>query len=477
MDILTASGEDLRTEGEARIIIAPYNILDPLKPARLNLAHVEKQDDYDQSMHIMIGENLKAPKGKGLELWNSYNGYRSEISELITNYSSSDGSKVYKFKAPVIQEFKNQSELIKQLEKSIAKGEVNNDDKEVLKKIYSSLSKNERFNVGDVKDIHWLGKTFDHSPVVATIASLSSLQKEILNARADAIDLLYSKVGGGEYSFNKIIPLAYGPALVNAGDSVSVDVFMGAYDSDIQPEVMLDNQLISNVSDGIGHIELKAGSANEMNLTGTISITNKHGLKKTMPWEKKIKVMRPMATISLPQLHVLFKGHKNIIEGVASGFDKTELNGQGASLVREGNHWIATPTGNVRNCKINVIGVSSTQNRRVVLGTYDFEVRRLPPPQLYFGGTADGGQIAASETLLRAKYSPEFPLVAKFDVVDWEMDFKGNPGPSQKGKGERISSEASRMLRSLPRGTKVYFQCRYRDGSGTVGFIKADYRK
>ena len=105
------------------------------------------------------------------------------------------------------------------------------------------MTKLERSEVHEVKNVHWLGKTFDHSPNVAAIASLSALQKEILTARADAIALLRSRIGGGEYSFDKIMPLAYGPSLANSGDDVEVEVLMAAYDSSKQPEV---NNLTAN---------------------------------------------------------------------------------------------------------------------------------------------------------------------------------------------------------------------------------------
>ena len=113
--------------------------------------------------------------------------------------------------------------------KSINDQNVHVDDQPAILEIYRELTKEERVDVDDVKGVHWIGKTFDHSPSVAAIASLSSLQKEILSARAEAITLIRRRVGGGEYSFNKIIPLAYGPEVVNANEDFTVEVLMAAY--------------------------------------------------------------------------------------------------------------------------------------------------------------------------------------------------------------------------------------------------------
>ena len=46
------------------------------------------------------------------------------------------------------------------------------------------------------------------------------MQQDVLSARALAIAHWKSKVSTGEYSFNKIMPLAYGPVVANAGDDV-----------------------------------------------------------------------------------------------------------------------------------------------------------------------------------------------------------------------------------------------------------------
>ena len=163
------------------------------------------------------------------------------------------------------------------------------------KKIYAALSKNETSTVHGIDGIHWLGKTFDHSPSVAALASLSSLQKEVLAARADAIAVIRARVGGGEYSFNKIMALAYGQELVNQNDEVRVEVLMAAFDSDKQPEVTIETAGVSEkaeeVRDGKAIITRTAGSGSEMVLKGKITIRNKSGIAKTRDWEKTIKII------------------------------------------------------------------------------------------------------------------------------------------------------------------------------------------
>jgi gliding motility-associated protein GldM len=454
IEILEASGEDVDTKGVGHIILKAYDKQTPLRPTRMDLDKVQGKDKYDDAMRIMIGEDIKRPSGKGMDLWKSYNGYRKELSETIAAYPGGDGQKAFYFKSPEINKFKDQKDLYGQIDKAIKASNVNQDDKEAIKKIYASLTKEEFSTVHDIPNVHWMGKTFDHSPSVAAIASLSSMQKEILAARADAVALIRLRVGGGEYSFNKIMALAYGPELANSGDEVEVQVLMAAYDSDKQPEVTMGGSKISEVRDGKGFIKTRAAGGSEMTLSGTITIRNKSGIPKSMPWEKTIKIMKPSGTVSLPELNVLYRGYPNKVEAVASGYDQTILSGNGVSLTKSGNGWIANP-GSGRTATITVSGKSSVTNKTVSLGSFEFRVSRLPDPELYFGAAKSGETASRAETRIFAKYPPEIPLNATFTVLAWEIAVPGNPTAPPKGPGGQLSPAASALLKQARPGTVI----------------------
>lgn len=456
LEILTTCGEDLTITGEEAIITRKYDKNYPLRPIRMNLSHVQSMDKYDEPMQILIGEETTNPKGKGLELWKNFNKYRNDLVEAIAKYPAGEGQKEFFLKAPSINAFKDQADLNKQIDKAIAESNVNQDDKEAIKKIYGALTKEERSVVHEVKNVHWIGKTFDHSPVVAAIASLSSLQKEILTARADAVALIRSRISGGEYSFNKIMALAYGPELANSGDEVEVQVLMAAYDSDKQPSVTLNGSNVTEVRDGKGFVKTKASGSSEMNLKGTITIRNKSGIPKTLPWEKNIKIMKPMGTVSLPELNVLYRGYPNKVEAVASGYDQTILGGQGVSLSKSGSGWIASPD-KVKTCKISVSGKSSITNKTVSLGSFEFRVSNLPNPELYFGAAASGDRASRAETRLFSRYPPEIPLNATFRIVSWELIIPGNPGAPPTGSGDVLSGAATSLLKQAKPGTVITF--------------------
>ncbi len=470
MEILETVGEDIKTIGtEESIIFKEYSTKDPLKPIRMHLSHVQNMDKYDEPMHIIIGEEITNPTGKGIDLWKSYNGFRKDLTEKIaSSFIVEPGVPKFFFKAPEINDYKDMSDLSQKVDKAIKASKVNVDDQEAIKKIYIGLTKQERHEVHEVSNVHWIGKTFDHTPVVAALASLSAMQKEILTARADAVALIRGRVGGGEYSFNKILALAYGPEVANAGDELTVEVMMAAFDSDKQPEVTVQGAKVSEIRDGRGIITTKASSGPEMSLKGTITVRNKSGIGKTLPWEKKITIMKPMGTVALPDMRVLYRGYDNSVEAIASGYDQTAVSGNGVTLKKSGNLYIGTPGGG-KTCTITVSGKSSITNKSVNLGTFEFQIQPMPKAEIFWGAYADGDE-ASSRTakMLYAKYGPGIPLTkAKFQVQKWILSVSGS-GKTFSGTGNTLSADALKILAVAPKGSMATFSCIYA-GTGTGG--------
>jgi len=446
----------------------PYDKKHPCKPARMDLSLVEGPDLYDEPMRVMgIAEDIKKPVKRGKELWEKYNKYRKELTELLVK-SASTPEKPYSLKVQDINEFKNGEDLEVKVNKMFDKGKISPDEIDDVKKIYKSLSKNTYHEVhhGEIKGVHWVGKTFDHNPQVAGIASLSALEKEILTARADAISLIRARVGGGEYSFNKVMSLATGPLIANSGDEVELKVLMAAFDSDKQPEVTVSGGSVKEVKDGFGLVTAKVSGSNEMKISGTVSIAKKNGEKKTLPWDHTIKIMKPEGTVSLPDMQVLYQGYNNRVKGVASGYDQTILNGSSnVSISKNGTDWIAIP-GSGKTCDISISGKSSVTNKTVNLGSFTFKIKPLPPAAIYFAGKGTGETAPKTAKGLSAKFPPSVDLTGiNFKVLSWKMDFKGR---TVKGQGDVIDAAASALLNQAKPGETVAFIVQYTDGKSGV---------
>ncbi|MDG1331988.1 MAG: GldM family protein [Crocinitomicaceae bacterium] len=466
-EILEATGEDMKTVGKAESIVTiAYDKKRPLKPTRMNLEFVSGKDKYDDPMRIMIGTDtdIKKPKGKGMDLFNGLKTYRDKVVEVLAGSQvATDTSgnvtilKKFKFDSPDITKYKDQTELGVLVRKEIDKqGTVNEDDIDDIIEIYRGLTKIEYSEVHGEKGVHWIGKTFDHSPSVAAIASLTSLQKDVLAARARAVNRIRARVGGGEYSFNKVMELAYGPEVVNQNEEFTVEVLMAAFDTDKQPEVTYNGEKISDVRDGKGYVKLKAGSSN-MTLSGTVAIRKKNGDLTKRDWSKEITVMKPSGSIELPEMNMLYRGYPNKVNATASGYPTTNLSASGASVSKSGEGWIVKPAGRGKTATLSVSG-KTADGKSVTLKSMQFRCSNLPDPELYWGAVKSGGKGSKAETRIFAKYPPEIPLNATFNIVQWEVSFPGIKGRPPSGSGNNIGS-ASGLMRAIKPGGQVSFMC------------------
>ena len=473
VELLGLCGEDVKTvkpdDHEKVIWVAYDKNKAPLKPAVINLMAIQAKDQYDIPMHTIIGENLEPVTGSGKELFANYCKYRLDICDLVGTYSP-PGGKSFKFKSKAINTFENNQELEKQVDKMMDANKSYNaqDDREVIKQIYMSLSKNEYADMEEEKHLHWIARTFDHSPIVAAIASLTALEQEILAARASAIAHIKSRVSTGEYSFNKVMPLAFGPGIANSGDEVEVNVMMAAFDSDNQPIVTGPGSI--SVADGKGTVKVKVSGGAEMVLNGTVAVKKKSGEMKTEKWTHTIKIMKPQGTVSLPEMNVMYRGYKNIVQGVASGYDQTVLTGSGVTLTKTATGYVGSP-GAGRTCEITVAGKNSITNKTVTLGKFPFRVSNLPAPQVFLGTIATGSSVGKSAiagmTKLFAKYPPEIPLSADFAVSSWEISVAGAP-KSASGSGPGLTPEAMSLIKQAKPGSKVSISAKYK-GMGYAG--------
>jgi len=323
--------------------------------------------------------------------------------------------------------------------------------------LYVGLTKLEKNEVHDMKDVHWIGMTFDHAPLVAGIAALSSLQQDILAARALAMAHYKSKVSTGEYSFNKIVPLAYGPVVANSNEEIELKVMMAAFDSDNQPKVTANTGTITYPGNGTGVVKINTGGST-MELSGTVSIKNKSGVPKTEEWNHTIVIMKPQGSIELPEMNMLYRGYDNKVKATASGYDQTSLTGTGVSLSKTSTGWIAKPSGSGREAYLTVSGKNTATGQSATLKKVKYRVSNLPDPEIYWGGAKNGERASKTETKLFAKYGPEIPLNASFTVKSWECTVPGASRPVM-GTGNLISA-ASGLLRAAPAGSMVSFICK-----------------
>jgi hypothetical protein len=385
----------VKDNDEKTVVWKKYDKSDPIRPARLNLMAVQAKDQFDIPMHEIVGSDIKRldPSKEGIKLWKAYNNYRARLVELTGSYK--EGERKFSVKTKPINKFSSNADLDKQVRAMITGGgnKVNKEDVEMLVGIYEELTKQEIANHHEQKDIHWMGRTFDHAPLVGAIASLSSLQNEILSARAKAIGLLKSKVTTGQFSFNKIVGMGFTDGTVfQQGDEVTLSVFMGAFDSDKQPQVKPDQGSLIESKNGIAKIRVTAPApGQELKLTGSVAVADKNG---TLVWrdygkdaDNEIKIMsvKPGGSLEMPEYMVLYRGYDNKIIPAASGVVSFDINVAGCPKVpttidgKKG--YILKPGPGVKSVVVNLTG-KDAKGKSLPFGKWTYTVKPFPNPEI-----------------------------------------------------------------------------------------------
>ena len=449
------------------ILWKKYDPKSPLLPARLYLQAIQQKENFDVPMHEIIGSEISKidPTKKGKKLWELYKGLRTSIVEIAGNYREGEKNN-WKLKVKEINAYKDFQDLEKQITKMFkAPGnKVNPEDTEALLSIYQELTKLEYADHHEAKNIHWLGRTFDHAPLVGALASLSSLQNEILSARAKAVNLLKSKVTTGEFSFNKIQQLVSGPGVATAGEEVELLVTMAAYDSDKNPVVTSSTGNVE-IKDGIGRIKMKAGMT-DMNVKGTVTIVNKSGVPYKRDWEWKVAVVKAQGSISLPEMSVLYKGWNNKVVPVVAGAVSSSITVDGGSATKaswtdaDGNKYdgyYVTVTGATKYVTIGLNG-KDKDGKSKSFGKFKYKVKPFPKAQLQ--GTTISKTTGFKAVVSLGADSP-FTGVS-FTVIGGSVVMGNDEVPFS---GDRIPAAAIAKIKA---GKRVAVDVTYKRNGGPV---------
>ena len=449
LHILEKSGEnikDFKDKEHDKIIWIKYDDKNPLKPTRMNLDAVQAKDQFDVPMHEIIGSDIKALEADkiGIRLWKRYNNFRNIVTGQAGSYE--DNGIKYSVKVTNINTFKDNSVLAAQIKKMLkaAPNKMNKEDEPALTSIYEELTKSELNDHHEQKNVQWIAKTFDHSPLVAAIASLSSLQNEILVARVKAINLLKSKVVTGQYSFNKIQELVSGPGVASAGEDIELKVTMAAYDSDNNPSVTSNSGAVT-IENGIGTIRTKAGAGGEMSFSGTVAIKDKQGVEKLRPWTWKVKVVEQAGALEMPEFNILYKGYNNKIIGVGSGVVSYTLNGKTATMVGGRPQFIINPS-TLGKTTLTLMGTTK-DGQAVKLASNTYDVKLMPRPTVKTKSISKTSGAKISVELLGSPINIGFTILGGEVLAGDGVAFTGDIAPGGTVKAVKSGKSVGVIVR------------------------------
>ncbi|NBX38276.1 MAG: hypothetical protein EBR54_02550 [Flavobacteriia bacterium] len=398
------AGTPATPDAPDKILWVKYSPNQPLLPSKLNLTALQAKDEFDTPMRELGIVELEEIDKNGVgmaKLWLPYKGFRKRLVEICGTYSLPDKS----YKVTIngsVDKFKDNKDLESQVGALISKGnKVNEAELPELVTIYSELTKMELDKYGHDGDIqenvHWLGRTFFHAPMIAALASLSTLQYEILAARAKAVGLIKSRISTGEYSFNKISALARpSVAVASSGDKFEVYISMAAYDTDKPPVLKAGYPgTLKEIKDGVATLELTASGSNEMTISGTVGIANKMGSMKWEEFNTKIFIAeKGGGSIGLPLQTALYAEWDNKITASAGGSNikSMTVSCNGKNCPKVGGYYVARVTPSKDGATI-IVNAKDKDDKPVTF-KQSFPIRPFPEPTILTASlSAKGGPI------------------------------------------------------------------------------------
>lgn len=363
MELLTALNEETeegKKDGDGKdakiLVIKKYNKADILTPGKYDLNAIKIKDNCDVTMEVLVGEGIKKDikvyKPAGKKLWKALINYRKKLVELTATYKTVDGN----FKLTLnkdINDYKDNLDLMDQVAKLFStSGNINRQDFNDLSSIYQELTKKavDKYEgaEGDIpKPIHWIGRTFNESPIVAAFASLSSLQMEILNARTKAVVLLKRKVDVSPFAFDEIKAVVTPSGLnFSPGESFTTTVSLAAYQAsgELRIEQNGGGSVVSNANGEI-KINMTAPSSGEKIISGRVGAMNAQGVMEWRPYSTKIAVGgAATGSFENAEMNVLYVNYPNKIIPTVSGVDDYNLSSGSATTFEGRKAFIIKPT-------------------------------------------------------------------------------------------------------------------------------------
>lgn len=416
-------------------------LITKLKP----LSEIENMDNYDIPTNRFVGGDPNKPNKEGLAIRDNIHAYRDLVLGLMSTYA--EGSLQYTFTSPADSSGLDEALL-----------SANEKDRDKIKQFYKALTLPEKLSPlkKGAPDMPWPSVMFDHAPIVAAAAMLTSLKLDVKNAESMASEFMLGKIDAPVFNFNKIEPMAFATTTyINQGDSLELKVKIAAYDSTEISKIRFGvdaDTLEANWKEVTGNISLNGSKPGAHRVKGAIGVKEK-GEIAWKNWDFNYTVGQPMGVVALPEMRVLYRGYDNIVEGTASGFpaDRVTLSGSGCSIAKRGNEYVAKVGAGVREATISVMG-KKDNGGSVNLGSFKFKVKSLPTPNLYLGGIENGQTpglaSVRAQTRVSCRYDESVPLTnVAFSIVNGTVTVDGIMKKGRILSGGTLDSEAQSILR------------------------------
>ncbi len=326
--------------------------------------------------------------------------------------------------------------------------------------------------------LSWEQKNFYHVILAADVAILNKIIGEIQTTEFDAISDLFKRIGATDYKFNaleaRVIPKT---TYVLTGQEYEADVFIAASDTTRKFDVKYARGItdfskakgnIQKASSKDGVVTLKFTASNEgiQNYAGVIEMIDpESGNVEPYPFQSSYTVAPPSVTVAPTQMMIFYQGLKNPISVSAPGIshDDIEVSVSKGNIEKggqAGTYLVEVPA----NERTTTVTASATVNgKKVVLGSYEFRIKRVPSPEAKIAGISSG-KISKEELQAAAAIIPD---MGDFEFGDYQYNIVsytlatisgGDYKTSGTIRGGAFNQEANEIIKSAKKGQKLFFE-------------------
>ncbi|MDX2003108.1 MAG: GldM family protein [Chitinophagales bacterium] len=381
-----------------------------------------------------------------------------EVDE--TKDTTLKGKKNYDVTTNLMIEKKEGDKLRKEIEKLrdglLALPSLSPGDKDMLAK---QMTLSTFYNEKAAKKLgkkNWEAYHFDHVPVIAANTLLTKFKGDAINSSGLVIETLFKKIGEKDYSFNALTPMVNANSnYVLAGQEYNAKVYLSAYSTTIQPEILLgplkpglkrdeNNNFVGplnenpvsgggtklpaeKVINGQGVISEVASGAGERVKTGAIKVLKPNSNEyEYYPFEMKYVAAEAAVVVSPDKMNVFYIGVENPVSISVPGYGSDKIT---ASLTKSGS---ISGSGGKYIVKVTapgetevVVSAKGDDGKMKSFPGKKFRIKRVPDP-IAKVGNSPGGKIPANQFKVQKGVNAvleNFDFELKFKVISFDMTY------------------------------------------------------
>ena len=425
----------------------------------INLALIEKKDEYQELTAFMVGSEPQNPKFDENDPW-SATALRKNL-EAYRDY----------LKGVKLVDSQGQTRELPE---------------------YIKVQLDERFTfeneLEDGKEVLWEAANFYDVPLAAVMPLMSKMIVDVQDAQEDVLSWLLGGIEAKSYKFTNLMPLVVPESnYILRGDSFRADVLLAAYDATNAPDIFVDGKKwdgrdstllayegmegLSIGADGMGKLRIptRGMSLGDMNFKGLIRYQGPDGnIEPYSFYTPTITVAEPALVVSPTKMNVFYRGVPNPVEvsvpGVAQ--DKIDVRIDGGHSIKKqpDGSYVVEPSSSssVREANITV-SAELPDGSKKSLPAKNFRVKRIPDPVAFWTGKkpTDKG-ITKAEVLSFAPVAARmegFDFDVKVRVKSFTLRISKDGAFSDLPSGNnRLTTDQQEALKRVRRGNIIYLE-------------------